>query len=121
VNNPQEPQEPFMTRGARYAVVFLFVLTLAVGTANLLFTSNLVHSAARNTASITQLCRAGNEARAQQVTLWTHLITISQPPPHQTLAEKRQRAKTIRVFLAYVRKVFKPRNCQAVTGTGGTQ
>jgi uncharacterized membrane protein len=109
-----------MTRGAAYSVVFLFVLTLAVGTANLLFTNQLVHRASRNTASITQLCQAGNEARAQQVQLWMYLITISRPPPHETPAAQAQREKTVHAFEAYVQKVFAPRNCQAVTGTGGT-
>ena len=50
-----------------------------------------------------QLCQAGNESRAQQVTLWTHLIAISAPPPHETAAQKQQRAMIVRQFLAYVR------------------
>jgi uncharacterized membrane protein len=109
-----------MTRGARYAVVFLFVLTLAVGTANLLFTSNLVHRATAASASVTQLCQAGNGFRSDQVQLWTFVIRISSPPPHETPAAKAQREKTVRAFEAYVRKVFKPHNCQAVIGTGNT-
>jgi uncharacterized membrane protein len=103
--------EPYMTRGTRYAVVFLFILTLAIGAANLLFTSALVHRAAAAKASVVQLCESGNVARKQQVQLWTYLITISQPPAHQTAAERRQRDKTIHVFIGYVRKVFAPRNC----------
>jgi hypothetical protein len=58
-----------------------------------------------------QLCQAGNESRAQQVTLWTHLIEISAPPPHETAAQKAARAKLIAGFLAYVRQVFAPRDC----------
>jgi hypothetical protein len=62
-------------------------------------------------ATVTQLCLTGNDFRAQQVTLWTHLVAISAPPPHQTPAQQRQRAAMIRAFLAYVRTVFAPRDC----------
>lgn len=103
--------EPYMTRGTRYAVVFLFVLTLAIGSANLLFTSALVHRGDAAKASITQLCQAGNVARSQQVILWTHLVVISHPPPRETVAARTQRLKTVREFIGYVRKVFAPRNC----------
>jgi uncharacterized membrane protein len=103
--------EPYMTRGTRYAVVFLFVLTLAIGSANLLFTSALVHRGDAAKASITQLCQAGNAGRARQVILWTHLIAISRPPPHETPAAKTRRVVTVRVFLAYVHHVFAPQNC----------
>jgi hypothetical protein len=64
-------------------------------------------------ASVVQLCQAGNESRAQQVTLWTHLVAMSAPPPHQTAAQKRQRAALTRDFLGYVREIFKARDCTA--------
>ena len=110
-------REPFMTRGARYAVVFLFVLTLAVGTANLLFTSALVNRVSTAKASVVQLCQLGNESRAQQITLWTHLVVVSRPPPHETVADRTRRVKTTREFIAYVKRVFMPRNSQKVGNT----
>src|SRR5947207_15942808 len=97
-----------MTRGAARAVVFLFILTLTLAGANLLFTAALVHRAEANTASIVQLCESGNEARAQQVVLWTHLVVISHPPPHESVAARTRRVKTPREFIAYVRTGFKP-------------
>jgi hypothetical protein len=102
---------PFMTRGARYSVVFLFVLSFLLAGGSYWLSASAARNAVANRASVVQLCEAGNESRAQQVTLWTRLVAISQPPPHETAAERRQRAKTIRVFIAYVRKLFAKRDC----------
>lgn len=99
--------------GAAQAFVFLAVLTLLLAAAAYLFSTRAVQGEIRSRASVVQLCQAGNESRAQQVTLWTHLIAISQPPPHETAAQKRQRQELIAGFLGYVRKVFKARNCAA--------
>ena len=101
-----------MTRGARYAVVFLFALTLAIGAANLLFTSHLVNRVTVAKASVVQLCQLGNESRAQQVQLWEFVIQISHSPPHESAAHKAQRERTIRQFVAHLHKVFAPRDCQ---------
>jgi len=110
-----------MTRGARHAVIFLFALTLILGAANLVFTSQEVSSVATavqkaESASAAQmaLCRSGNEARAQQVGLWQYIITISQPPPHETAAQERARLAALRSFNAYLHRVFAPRNCAAL-------
>ena len=107
-----------LTRSILYSVVFLFLFSLALAAGNFLFTSALVHRAdvsrARadaNRASITQLCEAGNESRHQQIQLWTFLIAISRPPPHETPAAKAQREKVTRLFLAHIHQVFRPRNC----------
>jgi hypothetical protein len=104
-----------MTRGARYAAVFLFLFSLALAGANLLFTSTLVHRAAAASASVTQLCESGNEFRAQQVQLWMYLITISPPPPHETAAQRAQRRETVRVFTAYIHRVFQQRDCTKIS------
>lgn len=107
-----------ITKGARYAVVFLFLFSLTLAAANVLFTARqvghvraLTTAAARNAASIRQLCLAGNEARAQQVTLWDHVITITLPPPRETPAQRRHRLAAERAFEAYVHRVFAPRDC----------
>jgi hypothetical protein len=100
-----------ISRGAARAFVFLSVLTLLLAGASSWVSVRAVQGEVRSRASVVQLCQAGNESRAQQVTLWTHLVQISTPPPHETPAQKAGRAKLIGEFLAYVRKVFAPRNC----------
>src|SRR5262249_29785630 len=44
-------------------------------------------------------CAIGNGFRAQQVRLWNHLVDISQPPPHETPAERQARKKLATQFL----------------------
>jgi hypothetical protein len=100
-----------MTRGARYSVVFLFVLSFLLAGGSYYLATSAVRGEVSSRASVVQLCQLGNTARAQQVTLWTHLVAVSQPPPHETAREKAQREKMIRGFVAYVRTVFAPRNC----------
>ena len=107
-----------MSRGAFQAAVFLFCLSLLIGGANLLFTAREVNAvrtvtatAARNAASVNQLCQAGNTARAQQVSLWDHVLTIARGPRHETPAAHRRRLATERAFENYVHKVFAPRDC----------
>jgi hypothetical protein len=104
---------PFMTRGARYSVVFLFVLSFLLAGGSYWLSTSAVHKAVANRASLVQLCRAGNESRAQQVTLWEHLVTISQPPSHETARQRVRRLATARAFIAYVKRVFMPRDCAA--------
>ena len=105
-----------MTRGAARAVVFLFALSFLLAGAAYVLSVRAVQGEVHSRASVVQLCQAGNESRAQQVTLWTHLIQISVPPPHQTPAQKAQRAALTGAFLRYVRQVFAPRNCAANYG-----
>jgi hypothetical protein len=97
-------------QGAR-AFVFLAVLTFLLAGASFWLSVRTVQGQIASRASVVQLCQAGNESRAQQVTLWTHLIAISQPPPHETAAQKRQRQALVTAFLQFVRKVFKARDC----------
>lgn len=104
---------PFMTRGARYSVVFLFLLAFALAAGSYRLSVSAVDRAVADRASVVQLCQLGNASRAQQVILWTHLIKVSLPPPHETAAERARRQKTIREFLAFVHHDFAPRNCAA--------
>lgn len=108
---PDADGTPYMTRGARYSTVFLFLFSLAIGGANLLFTSTLVHRTQAANASVTQLCESGNEFRHEQVQLWEYLIAASHPPPHETPAEKAQRKRLTAAFIAHIHKVFAPRTC----------
>jgi hypothetical protein len=94
-------------------VVFLFALSFLLSGAAYFFAAQATSRAVANRASVVQLCQSGNESRAQQVNLWTHLIAISAPPPHQTAVQRAARDTLIRQFLAYVRTVFAPRDCAA--------
>jgi hypothetical protein len=98
----------------RYAIVSLFALAFLLAAASSWLSVRTVRGEVANRASVTQLCQAGNESRAQQVTLWTHLVQISAPPQHETAAQKRQRQALTRQFIGYIRQVFAPRDC-----TGG--
>src|SRR5689334_7393606 len=103
---------PRGTASAR-AIVFLFILAFLLAGASFWLSVRTVQGQLANRASVVQLCQAGNESRAQQVTLWTHLVAISAPPPHETAAQKAVREARVREFLAYVHHVFAPRNCAA--------
>ena len=100
-----------ITTGAARAFVFLSVLTILLAGAAYFFSVRAVHGEVASRASVVQLCQAGNESRAQQVTLWTHLVAISAAPARETAAARRQRQAVIAAFLRYVRKVFAPRDC----------
>jgi hypothetical protein len=102
-----------ITPGAARAVVVLFVLAFLLSGASWWLSVRAVQGEFANRATVLQLCETSNDFRAQQVTLWTHLIAISPPPPHETAAQKQQRQATIRVFLRYIRHVFAPRDCAA--------
>ena len=102
---------PLRTVTPARAFVFLSVLTFLLAAGSYWLSVRAVQGEVRSRASVVQLCQAGNTARAQQVTLWTHLVQISQPPPHETAAQKRQRQATIAGFLQFVRQVFKARDC----------
>lgn len=100
-----------MTPGAVRAVLMLFIVTLVLFAVNVVFTAHEVNRAAAASASVVQLCQAGNEQRAQQVSLWDHLVLISRPPAHETRAAARARLAVTRAFVAYVHKAFAPQNC----------
>jgi hypothetical protein len=102
-----------ISRGAARAVVFLFILAFLLSGASWWLSVRAVRGEFANRATVLQLCETSNDFRAQQVTLWTHLVTISTPPPRETPAQKQQRQVTIRAFLRYIRQVFAPRDCTA--------
>ena len=110
-----------MTSGAKRAFITLLAISLALAGANLLFTARevgntraAITTSARAAASVAQLCQLGNEARAQQIILWEHILTISRPPPHETPAQERRRLATVRAFGRYLHQVFAPRDCRAL-------
>ena len=105
-----------VSQGTARAFTVLAVVAVLVAGASSWLAVRAVQGQIQSRASVEQLCQAGNDSRAQQVTLWTHLVQISTPPPHETAAQKAQRAKTITAFLRYVRHVFAARNCSHYSG-----
>ena len=105
-----------VSQGTARAFVFMAVLSFLLSAAAGVIAVRAVQGEIRAKASVVQLCQAGNDSRAQQLTLWLHLIAISVPPAHQTAEQKAQRAKLIASFLAYVRSVFSPRDCSHLNG-----
>lgn len=87
----------------------------------LIFTYSAARSAGQvataEHANLIAACEAGNQTRAEQVLLWTHLAQISTPPPHATKAQKAKDAQEIAALLRYIRRVFAPRPCQQVYAT----
>jgi len=78
-------------------------------------------AAHRAEATVTELratsiaaCNLGNQARAEQVALWEHIATISKPPPHESPAARKRQAQVLTAFLAYIHRVFAPRDCAAI-------
>lgn len=55
------------------------------------------------------LCRAGNVARAQQVKLWTHLLSL--PPAPGSPPRSKAQQQEIAAFGAYVQSIFRARDC----------
>ena len=119
-----------MTRGARRAVVFLFVLSFVLSGASFGAASHEIGSgqaatqradqrvaraqaeaaaakaqAASARAQQAALCRSGNEFRASQVSLWEFVIRLSGPAtsPH---------ARAVRAeFVHHLHAIFAPRDC----------
>jgi hypothetical protein len=105
-----------ITRGAARAVLVLFLLSFLLAAASAIISVRAVQGGIQSRASVMQLCQAGNEARAQQVTLWEHLAAISVPPPRETPAQRQQREAAVAALLRYVQQVFAPRDCSTLTG-----
>lgn len=62
-------------------------------------------------ASEIESCDASNQTRLQEIALWSHLASVSRPSPTATPAQAAASKKAVQQFLAYVVRVFSPRNC----------
>lgn len=111
--SPKPRQYRTVSEGAVRAVVVLFIISFIVSGASAWVAVRAVLGEIDSRASVVQLCQAGNDSRAQQITLWTHLAQISVPPPHETAAQTERRLALVRQLIGYVRKVFAPRDCTA--------
>ena len=105
-----------VSQGTARAFVFLAVVTILAAGVSSWFAVRAVRGEITSRASVVQLCETGNDFRAQQVTLWSHIIAISAPPPKETAAQHRQRVALIASFQRYVRQVFATRDCSKLPG-----
>jgi hypothetical protein len=101
-----------MTRGAEWAVVFLTVLIVTLTSAGYALSLTAIHRAARNAATITQLCQAINGNRHRQVILWQYLVAAAPLPPHESAEARRQRLLAEQALMVTVDRIFAPSSCQ---------
>ena len=100
-----------MTHGAAVSVIFLTALIVTLTGAGYALSLTAIHRAARNAATITQLCQAINGNRHRQVVLWQYLITAF-PPAHETPSARQERLRADRTLMVTVDRIFAPSNCQ---------
>lgn len=72
-------------------------------------------NAAAIKANQIRACRIGNDARAAQRRLWSHVIDISEKPrPSETPAERADRLRTLHQFKVFIAREFHNVNCRAL-------
>lgn len=110
-----------VTPGAARGLLYVLVLVFLITGGSYYQSSHAINRVAAVSATVTSehrvqiyACRLGNDSRAQQVTLWTHIAQIAAGPPHETAPQKRARQAKLAAFLAYVRGIFAPRDCAAI-------
>lgn len=76
---------------------------------------NLAEQTANSQAAVIESCRAGNEFRATEASLWARILD-SQPvsSPNRTPEQQALRDKTIEDFRQYLTTTFAPRDCDAL-------
>lgn len=111
--------ETTLDRNVRRAAAGLLAATLVVGGGNLWATYDQVGNvraadarAARATATVTELCQSGNQARAETVGLWDYIIRLSPPP------KTAQQRAVLAEFERHLRAVFAPHDCAALLRPG---
>lgn len=112
-------------RRSRHIIIGL-VVSLALDVALTLVVTVFAvqaHDASRSaqTASATAIqlhktqvqgCQAGNVLRAGTVAVWERLAMLTRPAAGTTPAQAAANARAVAGFIAYVKSVNKPRNCQ---------
>ena len=93
-------------------LILTFLLVFTYGTAR-----SASEAAAAQHATLISACQAGNQTRAEQIQLWTHLAAVSTPPPNATAAQKAKDRQQIAVLLRYIHHVFAAKDCAAVYAT----
>ena len=110
-----------MTAGARRGLAYVLLLVFLITGGAYWQSARAINNLRAVTATVASqhrvqvyACGLGNESRAQQITLWTHIAHIAAGPPHETRAERQARHARLAAFLAYVHHIFAPRDCAAI-------
>jgi hypothetical protein len=92
------------------------VLDVALTVVVALFAGQANHATDQAASTLTQLhkaqisaCQLGNQSRTQEVTLWDHIAAAG--TTSRTPAKIRREDAAL---LAYIRRIFAPRNCPAI-------
>lgn len=106
-------------RRSRRIIVTLaisLILDVAVTIVVAIFAGQANSASTQASATLTQLhrtqiaaCRIGNQGRAQEVALWEHIAAVGTTRKTPAKARREDRA-----LLAYIRKIFAPRDCAAI-------
>jgi hypothetical protein len=96
-------------------VLALVVIQAAGVVVAVLLAVNAANRATASRASTVQLCRAGNEARAEQLQTWAYLVRIAGPPQGTPAQQARAKAE-VAAFIAHLHKILAPRNCTKLAG-----
>jgi hypothetical protein len=91
-------------RRNRAFIVFDVLLTILLAVTGVASVHAVRSANSANSAQLA-LCQAGNEARAQQIGLWTYVLSISKKP------ETAQQQKNIEAFKQHLNVIFAPRDC----------
>ena len=121
VEDQAKTQEMLVTYGRRnrhlIRLTFTSIILDVIVTVLLVFVYGQAHDAhaisEAQHVSLVAGCQSNNEFKAEQVALWEHLISVSQPKPGTTKAQAAADAQKAAAFLQYIQKVFSPRNCAA--------
>lgn len=108
--------------GLAVSFAFDIVLTVVVTIATV-----QAHAASdRANATVSELravqlasCQSGNQTRAEQITLWSHLAAVSQPAPGATEEQVKKDKQQITALLAFIKHVFAPKPCQKLYSIKG--
>jgi hypothetical protein len=71
-------------------------------------------TAAQLRANQITACGVGNQTRAEQIQLWSHLAAQSKPAPGSTPQQIRRERQTVAALLAYVRQTFRHLDCRSL-------
>lgn len=129
MSTPQQPPDPVATaqdltralgamaeevkrlrafgRHNRLFVIIDILLTVLLSGVGYLSVHAAQSASQANSAQLA-LCQAGNTARGQQVTLWTHLLSL---PPASGQPRTKAQQQQIAAFEVYIHSIFKPRDC----------
>jgi hypothetical protein len=96
-----------VTRRLAVGLVASLILDVILTVVVTLLSLSAVREGATLHASQLAACAVGNQARAEQVQLWSYVIQLSAQGPHGNQAELRQ-------FKAYIDRTFAPVACARV-------